>query len=346
MADSAERVRVRAFREGDEAAWDAFVRAHPRATFFHQTGWKRVLEATFGYRPHYLLAEREGRVRGVAPLFSCRDIRGRRSLYSLPHTVYGGIVGEERSDEEALLAEARALADREGAKSIELRNRHRGLLDLPVQPGFVTFERELPARAQDVRGLLPKKAREAVNQAVKRHNLEADFESDLDTFYDLLASSYLALGTPVFPRRFFAAMTEEFPEAASILVVRHEGTPVSAVLSMDWRDAILPLYSGEAPGVRNLKANNFKYYRLMQRAVERGVRRFDFGRSRLDNEGTVGFKVNQGFEPEELPYQVAGEAAPPSSPNQGFFARARRIWGRMPRAVADRVGPRIVKYFP
>ena len=68
---------VRAFSDADTAAWDAYVLAHPRATFFHQTGWKRVLENSFRYRDHYMLAERDGAVCGILPLFSCRSIKGK-----------------------------------------------------------------------------------------------------------------------------------------------------------------------------------------------------------------------------------------------------------------------------
>ena len=65
-----DNVTVRPFEEGEEgeagdsAAWDAYVQSHPRATFFHQIGWKRVLEATFSYPSHYLVAERDGAVLG------------------------------------------------------------------------------------------------------------------------------------------------------------------------------------------------------------------------------------------------------------------------------------------
>jgi len=100
---------VRPWRDADVGEWDAFVLRHPRATFFHQSGWKAVLEETFGYEPHYLGAWRGDRLSGVLPLFACRSLRGRRSLYSLPHTVYGGAVGEDRETEEALLAAARGL---------------------------------------------------------------------------------------------------------------------------------------------------------------------------------------------------------------------------------------------
>jgi FemAB-related protein (PEP-CTERM system-associated) len=340
---------VRAWQDGDAAAWDHYVASHPRATFFHQSGWKRVLTATFAYPDCSLVAERDGRICGVLPLFACRSLRGGKGLYSLPHTVYGGPVGDDRASEEALLAAARDLRARLGARSLELRNRHAPTLELPALDGFVTFERELPATKEEVYRAFPKKAREMLNQARKRHGLTADLAGDLDVFYDLLADSYHSLGTPVYPRRFFAAMREEFSEVSSILIVRHGDVPVSAVLSMEFRGTMLPLFSGEAPGVRNLKSNNFKYFRLMEYAVERGMTRFDFGRSRSDNEGAVRFKTNQGFVAEGLPYQLErtdGGQPSVSSPNRGLFLKARRIWRRLPRGLARRLGPPIVRVFP
>ena len=294
---------VRELADAECDAWEAFVRDHPRATFFHQLGWKRVLEATFGYRPHYLAAWSGDRIRGVLPLFECRTLRGRKGLYSLPHTVYGGPLGVDRDAEEALLARATELGGRMRAEAIEFRNRHANSLDLPPWTGFVTFQKKLPGSADQVYRSFPKKAREAINQATKRHHLEADFAGDLGTFYDLVASSYQRLGTPVYSKRLFAAMLREFAGSSNILLVRHEGVAVAGVLSMTFRGVMMPLYSGEAADVVHLKSSTFKYYRLMEHAVSLGLTAFDFGRSRIDNAGVVKFKSRLGFETESLPYQ-------------------------------------------
>ena len=53
-----------------------------------------------------------------------------------------------------------------------------------------------------------------------------------------------------------------------------------------------------------LQINNFMYLSLMEEAVRRGLRLFDFGRTRKDNPGPYAFKCNQGFAPRSLPYQV------------------------------------------
>ena len=49
-------------------AWDAFVRAAPAATFFHLSGWRRVIEDVCGHRTYYLYASRDGAITGVLPL--------------------------------------------------------------------------------------------------------------------------------------------------------------------------------------------------------------------------------------------------------------------------------------
>ncbi len=343
-------LEVRALLPSDTASWEAFVQSHPRATLFHRLGWKRVLETTFGHRPHYLVATRAGGLRGILPLFLCRTLRGRLELHSLPHSVYGGPVGLDDAAEQALVESAVALAGARGATSLELRNRHKNLLALPPLDGCATFEKELPGSVGEVYKTFPKKAREMINQARKRHKLEADFEGTLEEFYPLLASSYRKLGTPVFPRRFFAAMARRFPRDCSILLVRHGGRAVAGVLSLSFRGTMMPLYSGEAPGVHSLKANNFKYFRLMERAVELGMRRFDFGRSRLSNAGVVDFKCNQGFEIEALPYQRLGLAEPveaaPSDPNTGIYPRLRSLWSRLPLPLANAAGPALIRFFP
>lgn len=58
-------VKVSSIEPGDEQAWDDFVRAAPGATFFHLSGWKRVIEKAFGHRTFCRMARRGGTVVGV-----------------------------------------------------------------------------------------------------------------------------------------------------------------------------------------------------------------------------------------------------------------------------------------
>lgn len=77
-------VTVRALEANERARWDAYVNAHPDATFFHRVGWKRVIEKAFGHRTHFMLAERGGEIVGVLPLAEISSYLFGHSLGSLP----------------------------------------------------------------------------------------------------------------------------------------------------------------------------------------------------------------------------------------------------------------------
>ena len=86
---------VRPFRAGDQSRWDQFVWSHTSGTFFHLSGWKRVIERAFGHRTYYLIAERGPAVTGVLPLTHVKSLPFGSSLISNAFGVYGGPIAED-----------------------------------------------------------------------------------------------------------------------------------------------------------------------------------------------------------------------------------------------------------
>jgi FemAB-related protein (PEP-CTERM system-associated) len=54
-------------------AWDEFVCRHAAARGPHLSGWKRVIEKSFGHSCHYLAARENGQCRGILPLAHLRS---------------------------------------------------------------------------------------------------------------------------------------------------------------------------------------------------------------------------------------------------------------------------------
>jgi len=97
---------------------------------------------------------------------------------------------------------------------------------------------------------------------------------------------------------------------------------------------------------RDLAGNDYMYWNLMQAAAARGCRLFDFGRSKLGT-GAYDFKKNWGFAPTPLAYEYqlhAAAAMPENNPLNPKFRRFIQLWQRLPLAVANRLGPYIVKH--
>jgi hypothetical protein len=79
----------------------------------------------------------------------------------------------------------------------------------------------------------------------------------------------------------------------------------------------------------------------MCRAARRGIRVFDYGRSKRGT-GSFSFKKNWGFEPEPLHYQyhlVKSRMVPDVNPNNPKYKYFIAAWKRLPLPVANRIGP-------
>src|SRR5262249_26890306 len=94
---------------GGEYAWDEFVQGCADATFFHLSGWKRVIEEAFGHKTYYLQAQRAGAVSGVLPLTHIKSALFGNSIISNAFCVYGGPATNAAQTQTALHTEPATL---------------------------------------------------------------------------------------------------------------------------------------------------------------------------------------------------------------------------------------------
>lgn len=340
MNDPAAGVQVRALEDAGEGAWNAFVDACPQASFFHRAEWRRVITRAFGHRTHYLYAAgADGAIRAVLPLAEVRSRLFGHALVSTPFCVYGGAAGESGAVE-ALEARAAALAEALGVGALELRNVERCRPDWPAKSLYVTFRRPIAADVDANLKAIPRKQRAMVRKGIDA-GLQSAFDEDLDRFFRVYATSVRNLGTPVFPRRYFAVLRELFGDRCRILTVTQAGTAVASVMSFYYRDTVLPYYGGGTEQARRCKAHDFMYWELMRRACEDGIRVFDYGRSKVGT-GSYDFKKNWGFEPQPLHYQyhlVRAAQVPEVNPLNPRYRLFIRLWQRLPLPLANALGP-------
>ena len=342
-------VTIRGFAPAISVDWDEFVLRHKEGTFFHLTKWKNVIEKTFGYSPFYFYAEREGRIAGIAPLFLVENWVIGRCIHSAPYSAYGGICAEDEESENALLEHAKQFAIDQKSDYLELHQRGSRLFpDFHPNSLYMTFTTELSPDTEVNWKKLPRDTRYMIRKSEKAGLKTQHGVEQLDTFYGLFAESMRRLGTPVFPKSFFENAISEFGAQVDLMLVYSESQAVSGVISFFFRDAILPYFAGASPAAPRLAANNYMYWQLMTLAAKRGIRLFDFGRSKK-NTGAFAFKSQWGMTPEALKYQVylvGRKTVPNFSPVNPKFEFAARLWRHLPRSVAKSVGPRVVRWFP
>ncbi|WEF31780.1 FemAB family XrtA/PEP-CTERM system-associated protein [Pseudoduganella chitinolytica] len=342
-------VTVRLLRDdaADRARWDAFVQACPQATFFHRAGWQRVIEGAFGHRTWFYLAEQDGVIRGVLPLAQIKSRLFGHSLIALPFCVYGGVAADSDAARRQLDDAALALARNLGVGHLEYRNYSPAHPGEPAWQGkdlYVTFRKAIAADDEANLNAIPRKQRAMVRKGIKC-GLAGEVDDNVERFFTAYAHSVHRLGTPVFPKNYFALLKEVFGDDCEVRVIVREREIVAGVLSFFFRDEVLPYYGGGMPVAREVAGNDFMYWNLMQAAAARGCRLFDFGRSKRGT-GAFDFKKNWGFEAQPLPYEyhlVGAAAIPDVNPLNPKYQLFIRVWQKMPLALANVLGPFIVK---
>ncbi len=324
--------------------WDAFVSRSEQASFFHRAGWSEVIERAFGHKTHFLFAEADGRIQGVLPLGHVRSLLFGNALISNPFCVYGGIAAETEAAAVALQQAAQDLATRLGVDYLEFRNRQARNPGWDRKDLYVTFRKEMDPDPEVNMLAIPRKQRAMVRKGIKA-GLVSEIDAGIDRLYDAYSQSVHNLGTPVFSKRYFQILQEVFGKDCEILTITHEGNLISSVMSFYFRDEVLPYYGGGTAGARRVQGNDFMYWELMRRSCERGLKWFDYGRSK-EGTGSYSFKKNWGFEPEPLHYEywlVKADAMPNVSPTNPKYRMFIDAWKRLPLPVTRMVGPWIAR---
>jgi FemAB-related protein (PEP-CTERM system-associated) len=331
--------------QGAAALWDAFVLGCPQATFFHLAGWQRMVGEVFGHDTYFLYAEQDGILQGVLPLAHVNSWLFGNSLVGLPFAVYGGVAAIDESAAALLEAEAQAIARKLGVDHLELRNVAARHDDWPAQDLYVTFRRPIEPDEEANMLAIPRKQRAMVRKGIK-NGLVAHIDTTVDRFFALYADNVHRHGTPAMPKRYFQALMQEFGPSCEVLTVTDAGgRPLSSVMSFYFRDEVLPYYAGDDEAARDLAANDFKYWELMRRACSRGLKVFDYGRSKQGT-GSYAFKKNWGFDPAPLHYEYClykRDAIPQNNPSNAKYKLMIEAWRRMPIGLANWLGPFIVR---
>ncbi len=346
FALSSESISLVDLRDPSEMSRiEGFV-ADIKGNIFQRPVWLRAVEQGTGQLATGLVAEKNGVVTGWLPLSDVHSPIFGRALVSSGFAVGGGPLAEDHKTIDRLCRAAEELAQRRSATGIELRSGYAPDDWQIVSDSHCGFVSDLADDDEAQLLAVPRKQRAEIRKSLK---LDLDVsigrsQHDRDMHFAVYAESVRNLGTPVFPRSLFDAMLDIF-ESADILTVSHQGQPVSSVLSFYNDDAVMPYWGGGLFAARNLRANERMYFELMLHARERGMARFDFGRSKTDS-GPYNYKKNWGFEPQPLKYAnwtAPGHAARDINPNSTAYSAKIELWKKLPLSVANRIGPFLAK---
>ena len=335
-------IEVRQLENGEEKAWDDYVYRCVESSHCHLSGWRRVVERSYGHRSYYLWAHENGSVKGILPLIAMRNFFFRRSLVSMPFLDDGGICADNDQIRSHLFYEALRLYEGQKANFLDLRHRHADNLASPRGGKKVMMILDLLDDPDEMWKRFDAKLRNQVRKASKS-GLTAGWSSKegLSDFYKIFAANMRDLGSPVHSHDFFGAILDEFSDSAKIMLVRKDGLVIGAAVCLFFKGSMIVPWESSLREYFSLCPNNLLYWEMVRWGCENGYRRFDFGRSSPDS-GTYRFKKQWGAQEEPLHWQCVsrkiGRVAMPHA-DDARYRLIVRLWSHLPLSITKFVGP-------
>ena len=336
-------------------AWDRYVQASPACVHYHLSGWKTVLERTYGNRTCYLGACSGADVQGILPLAFVSGFPSVPHLASLPYLSYAGLAASTRAAAAEMLLAADSRRIDFGARYVEMHNLTdaAGSHDTSSQ----SASRALTTHTDKVRMVLPlsdnpdrlwkafdPKVRNQVRKATKSGlRVEIGGREFLESFYPVFAENMRDLGSPVHRFALFVNAFDIFPAHFKCFIVLKDDTPIGGAIFLAFKGLAEVPWASSKREYFQYCPNNLLYWEVLKHACALGLGEFDFGRSSKES-GTYRFKEQWGAKPRPLYWQYAlpERSSAPDPSHTGAKARLMvRVWQSLPLPLANALGPRV-----
>lgn len=333
--------------------WNDYVDSNAAACIHHRAEWRTILLQSYGHEAHYLCArDANQRMVGILPLILIKSRLFGNKLVSMPFFQRGGALADSPFIEQELMQAAATYGLQAKLDYVEFRDdtRHQHLPVLAAtQTHKVNMVLALPETQQTLWQSFSAKLRAQINRPQReKPAIFIGKKEHLNDFYAVYSRNMRDLGSPVQSKLFIANILSHFPHNSWLIVIKLHQRPVAAGFLLGFGNTLeIPLAS-TLRKVNPLSMNMLLYWEILKFAITQNYSQFDFGRS-SKNAGTYRFKQQWGAKPKQLYWHYCLEESkiPPSlNPANPKYALIIKLWKRLPVALANVLGPAIVKNIP
>jgi len=343
------KLEITELQKEDEKSWNAYVHNSNTSTFYHQIGWRNVVEKTYKHKPIYLVAKEEDEIKGVLPLFLMKSMFFGKKLVSVPFAPYGGACADNETVEKALIEEGKRITKDWVSDYLELRtiseSNTPGLISKSL---YVTSILELEQDSAVVwNEKLKRNKRKTIAKSEKR-NLSMEWTNETNEFYKMYAHNMRDLGSPVHSNKFFKNILHELLNNSKVLTVKRDGNVLYAAFYLFYKDTVINNWSSTLEEYRKYYPTDFGIWNAIKYSCENGYKYYDFGRSQ-ENSANLEFKMRWSAETKQLHYHYYLNNAKDvpnitaTNPKRQMFAK---VWSKLPLGLTTTAGPLLRKGIP
>jgi hypothetical protein len=290
----------------EDSSGNVRLAAQPKWSFFHTTGWAKVLADTYGYTPVYFQADEADGQLACLPLMEVDSwLTGRRGI-GLPFTDECEPLVTEAATLQKLFRDAVEFGRSRGWKYIECRGGQELFQGASASLSFYGHELDLTPGEEKLFAGLEGSVRRAVRKAEKAGvtvEVLASLEA-VEIFYALQCQTRKKHGLPPQPFRFFLNIHRHVlsQKGGMVVLARHAGRPVAASMYFISGERAIYKYGASDERHQAWRGGNLVMWVAIKEFVRRGLKHLDMGRTSTGNEGLRKYKLGWGAVEHKIEY--------------------------------------------
>jgi len=269
-------------------------------SIFHSSQWAKLLSNTYGYKPCYLVIEKEGRILAVVPMMIINSFITGRRIVSLPFTDFCKPLLTEDNSFNFIFDEIIKFGKKENLNYIEFKDdnkqhnydnsttfqyRHKLILDKTDEEMFSSFRKGTKSK---------------IKKAIKE-GVEVQIDNSFDSIKRFCQMNYVTRrrhGLPPQPTSFFNNLYKYLisKNLGFIVLAKKENQVAAGAVYLTFGKKVFYKYSASYPEYRNLSANNLVMWEAIKHSLSNNFEEMDFGISESSNEGLRVYKNGWGVE--------------------------------------------------
>lgn len=337
-----------------DSRWAEFLQRHARASIFHTPAWLEALHRTYGYQPIAFTLSPPGEdIRnGLVFCYIESWLTGRR-MVSLPFSDHCEPLFDSAEELDFFVGTLQREVKQAKWKYLEVRPINGGFQCKGDESGFRPAKRYhlhrldlRPDLDQVRRGFDKDSVVRRIRRAERAGLIEKSGRSEdlLKDFYDLLVLTRARHDLPPQPFEWFQNLIDCLGDALEIRMAYKEGVPVTAVLTLRFKNTVIYKYGCSDSRYKSLGAMPLLLWRAIEKAKSTGAEEFDLGRSDEDNSGLIAFKSHWTQHVTQLVYWRFPGPRSLEIRESWRQRMAKRVFGFMPKRLLTAAGNLIYRH--
>ncbi len=269
--------------------WDELLLTNENYSFFHTSGWAKVISESYSYKPLYFTKVNNNKLTALMPVMAINSpFTGKRGV-ALPFADYSPVMASNNAHFQELLGEVVEYGKKAKWKTIELRGGKEYFQDKIPSKTYLTHSLDLVHPKLKIFSKFRSSTKRNIKKAIKE-NVQVEKLNSLESvkeFYQLNSITRKKHGLPPQPFYFFRKIYKHIisTKKGFVVLALYRNKVVAGAVYSHFKDRALFKYGASDQNYQHLRANNLVMWEAIKWYAQNGCKSFNFGRTEPDHKG-------------------------------------------------------------